>query len=471
LSDGVFGRGKIGLRANGPVRYGTVTVSLDQEAVNSFNILREQRQRLLADKKAAFPQPRLIKRIPMSVQADYLQLDDINRDGKLEVVFVKQHCTGANKTRISYFGVNDIDGHTIWSQGEPKENLYPIHSDIAFNLGDIDGDGRKEIILTQDLMLKILDAATGELKNEIPTPGNEYEKNIIGDSILLADLQGIGVRQNVILKDRYQNIWAYDNKLNLLWTRRLNTGHYPRAVDINGDGREEIMAGYSMLTADGETMWTVPGADPYRNVWREPPHSEHADSIWIGQFTGERDAPIQVAMSASDLGFLLLDANTGELFCQEKCGHAQSLAIGKFRQELPGYQFAVSNLWGNPGIFTLFDCEGHRLTCKENPPFEVIVPVNWRGRGEADFLGISTRRMFDRDLDPIFNFPLEDKLQKTVVRPLADDFLGLGIDQLAFLNGNNIEIFKPDKFGNATMKHNTENFNFYGAFFLEPKGR
>jgi rhamnogalacturonan endolyase len=396
-----------------------------------------------------------------------LQLDDLNNDGTPEVIFIKQYCTGRDKTSISYFGVADINGNTIWSHGEPKENLFPIHSDIAFNLGDIDGDGNKEMIMTQDFLLKVFDAATGELKNEIPTPGNECEKHIIGDSILLADLEGKGAKQNIILKDRYQNIWAYDNNLNLLWTRRLNTGHYPRAADINGDGREEIMAGYSMLTADGETMWTVPGADPYRNVWREPPHSEHADSIWIGRFSEGKDAPIQVAIAASDMGFLLLDANSGELISQDKCGHAQSLAIGKFRKELPGYQFAVSNLWGNSGILTLFDSKGNRLTCKEYPPFEVIVPVNWRGEGEANFLGITTRRMYDRDLEPVFRFPKKNKLLKTSVRPLADDFLGLGIDQLAFLNGSNIEIFKPKKHGNIKMKHNTENFNFYGAFFLE----
>jgi hypothetical protein len=249
----------------------------------------------------------------------------------------------------------------------------------------------------------------------------------------------------------------------------LNTGHYPRAADINGDGKEEVMAGYSMLSADGETIWTVPGADPYRNVWKEPPHSEHADSIWIGHFKEEKEAPVQVAIAASDMGLVLLDANTGELVRQEKCGHAQSLAVGKFRKGLPGYQFAVCNLWGNPGIYTLFDCEGRRLASVEEPPFSVVIPVNWKGDGEAFLLSAHSRKLFDGDLDEIIQFKKKDKASKCAVRPLANDFLGLGVDQLAFVDGNKIKIYKPETHGSVKMKHDVDNFNFYGAFFLEYK--
>lgn len=465
--DSDFRNGKIGFRSDGPLRCCPVKVSMKEPELAAFNILKEKKKRLLKDKRAVVPKPVKIAEIPVNVEADYIHLDDFNNDGNIEAVVIKRHCTGPNRTRIAYMGMLDIEGNLLWSNGAPKENEYPLHSDIAFNFGDVDGDGRKEILVTQDLMLKIFDAQTGELKNEMPTPGIKGEKHIIGDSILLADLEGKGSRQNILLKDRYCNIWAYDNKLNLLWHRTLNTGHYPRAADINGDGREEVMAGYSMLSADGETMWTVPGADPMRNVWSEPPHSEHADSVWIGRFKEGKDIPVQVAIAASDMGLLILDANSGELVRQEKCGHAQSLAIAKFRKGLPGYQFAVCNLWGNPGIYTIFDCEGRRLVSKEMPPFSIIIPVNWKGDGEAFLMAPQTKTLFDGSLDPVLEIKKKNKEAKGSVRPLAGDFLGLGIDQLVFFEGNKINVYKPETHGSVKMKHDVDNFNFYGAFFLE----
>ena len=38
--------------------------------------------------------------------------------------------------------------------------------------------------------------------------------------------------------------------------------HERTARDINGDGKDEVMGGYSMVRPDGTTMWTVPGGDP-----------------------------------------------------------------------------------------------------------------------------------------------------------------------------------------------------------------
>jgi len=460
--DTAFLCGCIGLRSDGPVRYGAVKVDMEEQECAAFNVLSDRKTQLQKERQAAFSPPETVKRIPIRVAADSFYLNDINGDGELETLFLKQHCTGPDRTNIAYIGVADAEGHPLWSRGEPKENLYPLHADVAFNFGD----GVKEIIFTQDGMIRIVNGLTGELKCEAPTPASEYEKHVIGDSFLLADLRGVGARRDIIFKDRYENLWAYDANLNLLWHRRLNTGHYPRAADINGDGREEIMAGYSMLTADGETMWTVPDADPLRNVWNEPPYSEHMDSVWIGRFDDEEKGPVQVAMAASDLGFLLFDANTGELLHRERCGHAQSLAIGKFRKGLPGAQFVVCNHWGNSGILSICDGNGKLLARREAPPFGMVIPINWKGDGEAYFFTAHSGRIFDGNLNHLWTFPPPGGKKMQLVKPFIDDFLNLGVDQIAYVNGNCVEIAKPTSHGTLFMKHNTENFNNYGAFYL-----
>ncbi|OGV50329.1 MAG: hypothetical protein A2017_15285 [Lentisphaerae bacterium GWF2_44_16] len=468
ICDSSYLSGKIGLRTDGPARYGLISVKMNMGKYNDYEANRKAAASGINLKKKRISGAKLVKRIPLKVETDYLHIDDINNDGENEIIFIKQECLGANNTRISCLGVMDFDGKSMWQIGEPRENKYPVHGDVAFNIGDIDGDGKKEIIITQEKMIKILDSSGGSVKNEIPTPGTEYEKNITGDSFLLADLKGCGRKTDILLKDRYENIWAYDSNLKLLWHRKLNTGHYPRAADINGDGREEIMAGYSMLNADGETMWTVPGADPLRNSWKDYPHSEHADSIWIGRFTDEKNARMQVAIAASDMGFLLLDAETGELLCRNRCGHAQSLAVAKFRKGLDGLQFAVTNLWGNPGIITLFDCHGNRLLAREFPPFAIVLPVNWTGDGEAHIFLPRHNVLYDKDLEPVLHFPGKIKRKTVLTRPVANDFLKAGIDQIALSDGKCIELYMPQKYSSsAEMKHDTENFNVYGAFYLK----
>jgi len=76
---------------------------------------------------------------------------------------------------------------------------------------------------------------------------------------VFCDLSGSGRRSEVLVKDRYHRIWAYTNKGKLLWTVKdpggYRTAHQPRPMDLDGDGRDEIMAGYAMLNPDGSVRW------------------------------------------------------------------------------------------------------------------------------------------------------------------------------------------------------------------------
>ncbi|HRU06535.1 MAG TPA: hypothetical protein P5137_12265 [Candidatus Brocadiia bacterium] len=472
VSDGVLRHGKIGLRTDAPARYGAVSVRMDKTA----QALVERNQRdtaaLIRRKSAALPRPKVVHEIPISAPADYFHMDDLDGDGKPEVVFLEQEVLGPDNTRVASLGAMTLDGGILWREGRPAKSCYPVHSDVAFNIGDVNGDGRKEILVTREGMLQIVDSSNGRVLNETPTPparyGSKEVPHIIGDSILLADLAGKGRRTDILLKDRYTNIWAYDSRLRLLWTRALNTGHYPRAGDINGDGREEVMAGYSMLSADGETLWTVPGSDPLRNYYPGP---EHADSLWIGRFDGTAGGPVRVAMAASDMGFLLLDAVTGRLLVQDKCGHAQHLAIAPFRRDLPGCQFIVGCFWGNPGIMTVYDHEGRKLRQKEIPPLGLVVPLDWTGDGTIHALNARTLEVVDDELDVVLRLSPRKAACKNA-RPVTGDFLGLGRDQVAVRDEKRIALLAADlpvKRGRSPLAHDHENFNLYGAFYMDKR--
>ena len=55
-------------------------------------------------------------------------------------------------------------------------------------------------------------------------------------------------------------MYALNDDLEVMWHFQSdkNTGHFPFAIDINGDGHDELLVGYNMLDCHGNKMWTMP---------------------------------------------------------------------------------------------------------------------------------------------------------------------------------------------------------------------
>ena len=118
---------------------------------------------------------------------------------------------------------------------------------------DRNGDGRNEVVLCTKGFLVELDGATGQELRRIPIPEEAT------DCLVFCNLSGGKNPTEVLVKDRYHQIWAYDLTGRLIWTVKdpggFRTAHQPRPIDINGDGRDEIMAGYALLNPDGSVRW------------------------------------------------------------------------------------------------------------------------------------------------------------------------------------------------------------------------
>ena len=70
-------------------------------------------------------------------------------------------------------------------------------------------------------------------------------------------MRGQGRAGDIVLKDRYNSLWVFNDKLELLWQAQCNTGHYPFAYDVDGDGKDELFIGYSLFDHDGKQLWTL----------------------------------------------------------------------------------------------------------------------------------------------------------------------------------------------------------------------
>ena len=117
-------------------------------------------------------------------------------------------------------------------------------------------------MLARDFELQVLDGRTGRLlrKSWLPQLATDlkdrpYELNV-GNSLLFVDLAGNGASQEILLKDRYRGFWLFDKDLKLLWQGDGQTGHYPFPFDVDRDGQQEFLIGYSLWGADGKRRWS-----------------------------------------------------------------------------------------------------------------------------------------------------------------------------------------------------------------------
>src|SRR5262249_26766993 len=144
-------------------------------------------------------------------------------------------------------------------------------------------------------------------------------------------------RHDILIKDRYWNFWIYNNQLKDLWTGAAQTGHYPYPVDIDGEGRDKILIGYSLWDHTGKQLWN-----------RDDALHDHADGTMMGNPSPDPKAEPRAYSGGSDEGFIMVDLR-GRILKQVRIGHAQSPSVGKYRMDAPGLQFATVNFWRNPG--------------------------------------------------------------------------------------------------------------------------
>jgi hypothetical protein len=218
-----------------------------------------------------------------------------------------------------------------------------------------------------------------------------------GDSLAFFNLSGDKGRHEILVKDVYSGFWIFNSELELLWHGQGLTGHFPYPFDADGDGRDEILIGYSMWDHTGRQVWS-----------RDSELKDHADSVVMGNLSSDPKAEPRVYASGSDEGFLMFDRR-GNILKHLRLGHAQCASVGKYRPDLPGLQYMAINYWRSPGIITLLDSDGNILAQEE--PIHCgsrLLPVNWRGDGQEFALlsgNVREGGMIDGNLRRVVMFP------------------------------------------------------------------
>lgn len=371
-------------------------------------------------------------------------LGDIDGDGRMEIVFVQADSDIDDRYvphQITCITAYRLTGEMIWQKGDPSGNPGKFGADFPAQIYDLDEDGRLEVLCVMNHKFLVLDGRDGSVKKEYELPGEHAH-----DCIIIANLSGGKHPSDIILKDRYHHMWALNRNMELLWTHEGNLGHFPWVSDVNGDGYDEVMAGYDLLDHNGQLLWSCKDLD------------DHADCLWIGDVNGDGKDEIAVGGSVT----CLYNAQGQELWRYEGSVESQHIALGKFLPELPGLQIAgldrirrgdgYKGQWdGKDGMF-LIDCQGKELWKEDRKTDGWLTIVdafyNWNGE-DQDYI-LAYRRgggvnpaLYNGHMEAVVTFPEDGYV-------LHGDLFGRGIEDVIIYSGNMAWIYSGTDYNPET---------------------
>ena len=385
--DNAFKKGKVGLVSDSPTAFYSVKISTSSKDFQQYKKEENRFNQVQDSLIAANPKMKVFKKIKLD---DFgtgrsARFGDLNGDGETDVLLgqVVNHGPKDRNSELSCLTAITLNGDVLWQKGRPDPWKTKLTSDVAFQIHDINNDGKNEVIYCMNQEMIIAEGATGKVLLKTPTPlspggkplasGHNVFPRILGDCLYFCNLEGKGYDSDIILKDRYNYLWAYNAKLKQLWQNECRTGHYPYAYDTDNDGKDEIVTGYSLFDDDGTKLWSM-----------DDTLDDHADGVAIVKLN-ENQPPVFIC-AASDEGIFFANLD-GQIFKHHYFGHIQNPAIGNFRDDLPGLETVSVNFWGNQGIMHLFNSSGELYHSFEPTQYgSMCLPLNWTGKTEEFYI-------------------------------------------------------------------------------------
>jgi len=371
-TDTIIKYGKAGIRSLGRSKFKNFKIfQTSSQKIRDERRLKSQKARELKLSKN-IPDAELVKTIVLKELGGTPTFEDFAEPGRYDMLI-----SGKNLQALT------VDGEILWENPISPQNIvfskkYSEHGRLLYCLLKTEGTGWGEMVVIQGEDGAII------ARNDCP----EFHKmlNMPDFSMNTGNFSGSD-GFNIVLREWRKekgnggvNLWAYDKNLELLWHRELKDtawyGHHyaVQFYDVDGDGRDELLAGGTLFDAEGKVIWIHDKNEEVLKI----AGAQHYDAVALGAFAQDDEVDPTAFLVAGSAGVFVVDGLNGKTRAFHRIGHAQGRLIGKVRDDIPGEQVLVATRWGNMGILTLFSGYGDQLwTIQPDYIGQGSCPVQW----------------------------------------------------------------------------------------------
>jgi outer membrane protein assembly factor BamB len=320
--------------------------------------------------------------------------------------------------------------------------------------GDIDGDGAKDIVVvTADKWVRVLENDGDLLWG--------YETLFEPTGMLVDDLDGDGRTEEIILFGEGQETLLSHSE-RPVWTYAADPGdsfNVETAVDLNGDGRLEVVGGTSTGVVYGYDPWTNRTLRT-RSVGTQ---EQAITGVWVGDIDGDARPEIVPSLAGGHFVFALED-DFSLAWAKRIEGEVGLAQGGDVDGDGQAEVVSLTTSWQ----LSLFESDGSQVWEDESlsarkgsgapVPGQLIVhDLDSDGRAEIVVTTPAPSaavRVFDGDAGRIWEHPLD--ALSTTARLKADDINGDGKAELVVTTEEQPQVYLLDAEGRHLAEYRTQ---------------
>jgi hypothetical protein len=406
--------------------------------------------------------PSKIIHLNPAYSGNWVVAGDVNGDGELEIISARN-----DDQAVSTIGVHSLEGILLWSWGKPGDGQPKLTFDIPCQIYDLLGLGYPQIVFSDEGSLKVLDGKSGTLLRTYQLPSGLRT----ADCITFANLQGLERATDIIIKSRYEKLWAFTKDWQLLWEwspdQKIKTCHHPTIVDIDHDGKDEVLAGHCMLDHDGRVLWKI--------------HSRHArvrghlDCVRIVHH-GNCAEEFRFIFTYCAAKYLALMDGTGKIIWERKGKHFESIDVGKLLpntaiDEDPQFYVDVDHLPFGQAQNHVYNAKGDLKVVQQLNYGRQHRLVDWDGDGLDEIVISNNQAICKGTGERIGSLEFKDSTGEIVfpqtklnhdIHVAIIDYSKRGTGDIMLYTRQDVYIYEnPSPSGRKNPHIESENFTFY----------